>query len=375
MSQLRISSIYFLMVVIASSCSRSSVKLFSKKAIKETGIDSTLIRNEDFSINYTEHSIGNIITLKYLGSGGYYIANSHAAILIDPFFSPTKVFSLTLTKISTQTENVENGLSDIKTEVYNHVEAVFNTHSHYDHLMDVPYVFNHYMDTLKPTTKIYGSTSLQAIVSTVVDTLHVENIEEYRGSVDTPGQWLYVNDGQIRVLPLKSDHAPHYNKGIAISLYGGEAEPIKKYKSDTSQTRVTDWREGQSFAYLIDFMENGRPAFRIYLLTSACSPPNGFVYADVLSEHPVNLAILGAASFANVENYPGGIIEHLNPQKILIAHWEDLFKSYLHKPERLIRATNFKELIPDIDAIYPWKVDGEQQFYMPAPGVFVELKY
>jgi len=99
--------IFILILTIACSCTRSSVKLFSKKAIKETGIDSSLIRYQNFSISYNEQPAHHTITLKYLGSGGYYIGNSKAAILIDPFFSPTKVFALTLTKIATQTNNVE----------------------------------------------------------------------------------------------------------------------------------------------------------------------------------------------------------------------------------------------------------------------------
>jgi hypothetical protein len=120
---------------------------------------------------------------------------------------------------------------------------------------------------------------------------------------------------------------------------------------------------------------NGKPDFRIYLLSSASSPPDGFIHEEILTEHKVNLAILGAASSGNVQNYPQGILQHLKPEKLIIAHWEDLFKPYQHTPSRLIRATKFKKLIPGINEVYPWKVEDEQQFYMPVPGVFVYLKY
>ena len=367
---------HFWLVIVLSflglACSKNSAKFFSKKEIQAIDIDRTLIREQNFTINYNDQP-SDSITLKYLGSGGYYFQKDSAALIIDPFFSPYRMFPLTLKKISTQTENVELGLYDIKEEVRNNVDAIFITHSHYDHLLDAPYVFNHYLDS--GNSKIYGSASTIAIVSSVVDSIHLENIEDKISSVNSPGEWIYINNGSIRVMPIMTKHAPHYKKLVSISLYGGTAEPIERYESDSTETHVTNWKSNITFAYLIDFMKMGKPDFRVYLLSSASSPPDGFVHEETLKEHPVNLAILGAASFANVENYPQGILKHIAPQKLIIAHWEDLFKPYQHDPPRLIRATNFKKLIPEINEIYPWKINDEQQFFMPAPGVFVNIQY
>ena len=355
-----------------ASCSKNSSNLFSKKELRAIEIDSNLIQNQNFTINYTDAPTDSI-TLKYLGSGGYYFSKGESALIIDPFFSPYKMFPLALTKISTQPDNVELGLSDIKEEVYNDVDAMFITHSHYDHLLDASYVFNHYLDSGK--SKIYGSASMIAIVSSVIDSIYLENIENNVGSLKSEGDWIYINNGNIRVMPIITKHAPHYKKGVEVRLYNGQAEPIKRYKSDSSKTFVTKWKSNRTYAYLIDFLNDGQTEFRIYLLSSASSPPDGFIYQKTLGEHRVNLAILGAASSDNVENYPQGILRHINPEKLIIVHWEDLFKSYQHNPPRLIRATNFKKLIPDINEVYPWKINSEQQFFMPAPGVFVSLKY
>jgi hypothetical protein len=361
-----------LILFLGFACSKNSSKFFTKKEIMAISIDSTLIKNDNFTINFHNAASDSII-IKYLGSGGYYFQKDSAALIIDPFFSPYRMFPLALKKISTQTENVELGLYDIKEDIFKDVNAIFITHSHYDHLLDAPYVFNHYLDSGK--SKIYGSASTVAIVSSVVDAIYLENIEDKMSSVNVPGEWIYINNGSIRVMPIKTKHAPHYKKLVSISLYGGTAEPIKKYESDSTETHVTNWKSNITFAYLIDFMNNGKPDFRVYLLSSASSPPDGFVHEEILREHPVNLAILGAASFANVENYPQGILNHITPQKLIIAHWEDLFKPYQHDPPRLIRATNFKKLIPEINEAFPWKINNEQQFFMPAPGVFVSLKY
>ena len=361
-----------LLILLGFACSKNSTKFNSKKEIRAIEIDSSLFRKQNFTIAYNDLPADSI-KIKYLGSGGYYFSKGNSAFIIDPFFSPYKMLPLAINKISTQTENVEKGLKDIKEDIYNNVDAIFITHSHYDHLLDAPYVFNNYLDSTR--SKIYGSASMLTIAASVVDSTLLVDIEDNLGSQESSGTWIYINGGSIRVMPILTRHAPHYKKLFSIGLYAGAAEPIKKYKSDSAKTHVTKWKSDITFAYLIDFMKDEKPSFRIYLLSSASSPPDGFIYAETLREFPINLAILGAASFANVENYPEGIIEHLTPEKIIIAHWEDLFKPYLHDPPRLIRATNFKKLIPQINEVYPWRVAGEQQFFMPLPGVFFSLKY
>lgn len=367
---------YFLLIVPAIlllSCSKNTYKLFDKKSIVASEIDCTLVSPKNIVLDYPiNHSLEDL-HLKYLGSGGYYIGNKSASILIDPFFSPYQMVPLTFTKIVTNTENVEMGLADIREEVYETISGLFVTHSHYDHLLNVPYVFNHYLDTTDHNVKIYGSSSVKTITKSVVDSTRIIIIEDNTSSIDNTGQWIYMEDSTIRVLPTRTKHAPHYKKIVSINLYKGEAKPINNYTTDLTPTFVTKWKEGSTYAYLIDFLDNDRPYFRIYLLSSASSPPMGFVNNEILKEHPVNLAILGAASAANVENYPMGILEHIKPEKLLIAHWEDLFKPYMHNPPRLIRATNFKKLIPSINAVYPWKMNGEQQVYMPYPGVHIHF--
>jgi metallo-beta-lactamase superfamily protein len=364
----------FCLLFFTFSCTKNSSKFFSKKEIENIQIDSSLIKKKNFTIKFNSKP-SDSITLKYLGYGGYYFSKGKAAFLIDPFFSPLGVFPLNLEKIATQTKNVERGLRDIKSDIYTNVDAIFITHSHYDHLMDAPYVFNHYFDTTRATTKIYGSSSTKALITPVVNSVHVEDIEGKSGSIDSKGEWIYLNGGGIRVMPIITEHAPQFNKLVSICLYWGQGVPIATYESDVAQTRVTDWKVGETYAFLIDFMDKEEIKFRIYLLSSSSTPPLGFVHAEVLKEHKVNLAILGAASFDNVENYPQGILTHLQPDKLLITHWEDLFKPYLHEPPRFMRASNFKKLIPEINEIYPWEKNQEQQFFMPVPGVFIYALY
>lgn len=364
------------LIFVLTNCSKSTSKILSSEKILELGIEPSLICSEPIKLSYGYAYSTQQLEFKYLGSGGYYLTNGRSSLLIDPFFSPYAMLPLNLKKIGTQTENVEKGLADIKDELIQTCEAIFVTHSHYDHLLDVPYVFNNFLDPSK--ARIYGSESTKVILNNVVDTSRIELINENITTHSQAGRWTYLADSAIRVMPIKTEHAPHHKGIFSILLYDGEALPPEKYEaynSELAKMRVNKWKKGDVYAYLIDFMEKGKIQFRTYLLSSASCPPNGLIAEEVLIEHGIDLALLGAASFANVDNYPEGIIDHLQPEKILMVHWEDLFEPYLEEPPRFIRANNFKELIPRINQVYPWNVNGEQKLFFPYPGIEVAIYY
>jgi len=367
----------FLLILMALlvCCSKNTSKLFNKEALRNVGLTYDLVKKDDFTIPYTIDEHPDAVFITYLGSGGYFIKHGNSAILIDPFFSPYGIYRLGMFNIHTKTENVKKGMKSIAPDVYDYVHAMLITHAHYDHLLDAPYVFNHFMKHEDPKVKIYGNSSVKTRMDQLLDSSQSFDVTPMVCRPEKPGKWLYLNDRSIRVMPVRTRHAPHLKILFPVSLYEGEAKPIHRYKSDTSSTHVVRWKGGCTFGYLIDILDQDEILFRIYLLTSASSPPDGFVAPSVLEEHRVNLAILGAASALNVDDYPTGIIKHLNPEKIILAHWEDLFKPYLVKNPRLIRATNFKKLMPAINAVYPWKVDGIQRMFMPEPGVKMILAF
>jgi L-ascorbate metabolism protein UlaG (beta-lactamase superfamily) len=366
--------VLFIMVTLFSmGCSKATKKILASHPVRATGVESQLIRSRTIKLNYGYGYSSNRIKLKYLGAGGYFISNGVTSILVDPFFSPYGMVPMSVRKISTKPENVEAGLIAIKSDLYTTTKAIFVTHSHYDHLMDVPYVFNHFLDPSK--AMIYGSESTKNIIKTVVDSTRIKVIAKMVGNDKTPGSWQYLSDSSIRIMPVHTEHAPHYNSVVSISLYGGQAEPINNYNSDLSKIPVTKWKKGDVYGYLIDFLDKQQVIFRIYLLSSASTLPNGMVHDLILKERPVDLAIIGAASFANVEYYPEGILEHIKPKKVLMTHWEDLFRPYLEDPPRFIRANNFKELIPRINKVYPWKTGDQQNLFFPYPGLTIEIYF
>jgi hypothetical protein len=335
--------------------------------MKKAQIDTSLLKVKDFTIHFSK-SPKDQIKINYLGSGGYFIENSKDAILIDPFFSHQPILGLSFKKIATDSLAVTAGLSPIRDEIKK-VDGVFVSHTHYDHLMDVPYVFNHFLDTSRADLKIYGSKSMETILESVISPTHLEMIKPFLSDVSDTGKWIYLQNSTIRVLPIKTDHAPHLKKIIPIHFYKGEAKSIKGFQKDTDKTKARQWKGGDTFAFLIDFLEDEKIDFRIYVQSSSAAPTNGFVNEKVLSEAAVNLAILGSASFSNVKCYPNGIIDNITPEKIVICHWEDFFIPYQQSPNRLVRATNIRKFILKLNDKYPWKQNENEQFFMSEPGV------
>lgn len=360
----------FIIAPLFFACSKNTQRMLTSKSLEKVGITSDILKKNDFAV-------GNIpsnenISITYLGSGGCFIENETDGILIDPFFSHHSFWSLPIKKIKTNSEDVSLGLETIKKDLIK-VKGIFVSHSHYDHLMDVPFIYHHYLDTVHSNIKIYGSQSMSTILSTVIEAPYLFEMESYTSSVDDIGKWIKIADSNIRVLPVKTEHAPHYKKGIPVRMYKGQAERIKTYDSDTAKTKANQWKGGKTFAFLIDFMKNGSISSRIYVQSSSAAPPNGFVHQKILEEHPIDLAVLGTASFSNVNNYPKGIVNHLQPKRIMLCHWEDFFIPYEQSPERLVRATNIRKFILKLNESYPWIKDGEERFFMPQPGVRIEL--
>ncbi len=347
--------------------------MFKDGQVKQTrfpAVDTAVYKTKDYAIGAP---LNKQIKMRYLGCGGFYIANSSDAVLIDPFFSNTGFLKVGLSKMKTSPSNVDYGLEGLMEDIKNKARGIFVTHSHYDHLLDVPYVYNHF--TNKAHTKIYVSPSGAARMAHVVDASHIVNIQSnpVSNSREMGKQYPLGADSSIWVTPILSEHAPHYKK---ISLYNGDSQSDTNYNSDTTLTWASQWRLGDTYAYLIDFKgENHTIEYRIFVMSSAAPPKYSWLPEDLLSEHPVNLAILGAASFEYVANYPEGIVDHLNPEKIIICHWEDFFRDYQSKTKRIVRFTNVKKFINRLNKVYPYTLNGVQQFSMPNPITNIIINY
>jgi L-ascorbate metabolism protein UlaG (beta-lactamase superfamily) len=333
-----------------------------------------IIKQHPYSVEINKNP-GRELQIQYLGCGGMLIRQGNSAFLTDPFFSNTGVIKVGLStagigKIKPKKEMIQFGTQRIQGGLRD-VTAVLVGHSHYDHLLDVPYLYNRYLDTTK--AKIYGSRSVCTAISKVVNPAKLVDIEPGLADLHQPGEWITIAP-DIRVLPVRSDHAPHIGK--RIKFYKGSCKaPIEGYETDDGKSKAKDWKEGQTVAYLVDLMAEKGIALRLFIQTSSCNPTAGFPPIQEIARRKVDVAMLCLASYGNISLYAEAILNYTAPKQTVFIHWEDFFRSYDKSP-RLVRATKVNAFFPRIEKVYARTGTGsEERYAMPTPGNVITIRY
>lgn len=298
--------------------------------------------------------------IRYLGAGGFLVRSQEAALLTAPFFSNPPLWRVIFGRIEADPAQIDRALQPLQ-DPLGAVEAILVGHAHYDHLMDLPYLAAQYA----PRARIYGSQTAVHILAAALDRQRLVPVEAQAGTSQRPGQWHTVSGGQIRFMALESAHAPHF---WGLKFFGGS------YDTDLRAlpTRASAWREGQTLSYLIDFLgPEGQVEFRIYYQDAASTPPAGFppVFDQTADQRRVDVAILCASGFEQVENYPEGIVQYLKPRALVIAHWENFF-SPLHQDPRRLRTVprlDLQKFRRRLERALP----ADARLELPAPGVWM----
>lgn len=284
------------------------------------------------------------IAVTYLGVSGILIEHQDHALLTAPFFtnpplrlvarSPRRLF-LSTPRISPDARAIERLLP----EAADRASAILVGHGHYDHLLDIPYIANHRAKVAViyggPTIRhmLMGDSALRAQAERLVP-IGVEA----SATRDRKGEWFYTRDSAFRFMALLSGHAPTYRfLGRDYTFAAG----VVTSDMDSLPPRAGDWKLGEPYSYIIDVLGRVRreTIFRIYFQDAPSEPPLGFPPQDLLGEHPVDLAILCAATSSNVTATPDRLLAVLQPASVLVTHWESFFRSQT-LPEEINRATN-----------------------------------
>ena len=307
------------------------------------------------------------LSVHYTGAGGVILKFDSTILITDPFFSNSHFLPILIKTafggyISNQEKFIQYGINRIPFGIHK-TQAILITHAHYDHLMDVPWMFeNGYFE--KKHTKVIGNRTAVRLMEHF-DAVDVLNAESYIFSKETETTWI-TTIPNVRILPILSQHAPH--KGH-IKAFSGEytGELGKKGKN---KTRLRDWREGRTISYLIDFIDGDDLQMRVFIQTSASDDPIGAPSREILNQKEVDLAILGVASYENSNNYPMHLIDALEPKALLFVHWENFFRKYTARKPRTVMGTDVVKFVKIIDKKYP-----HIPFWLPGPGTTLKLLF
>lgn len=269
------------------------------------------------------------LQVRFLGVGGFSLRYRDAQVLSPPMYSNPDVLSVEFGDIAADPARVAaflepGSLSD--------TSAILVGHAHYDHLLDVPLLWE-----ATAAATIYGNTSVRNLMLAAgvperalvaVDDPAVA-LADMRMCPDdmctglaagTEGAWIELPGARARA--LCSEH-PDQIFGI-VHFAPGCVDTVPM----PLPTAADQWREGATMAFLVDFFEPGTRtiAFRVYVQDAPTNAPLGFPHDSLLDEHAIDLAVLNVGSWENVSDHPGAFIAAFAPRYVLGGHWEDFFR-------------------------------------------------
>ncbi len=281
------------------------------------------------------------VQVRFLGVGGFVIRRGSDVVMTAPLYSnpPPPAF---LGEIGMKRPTLDHFFaSHALASEMSDLRAILVGHGHYDHLMDVPYFLEK-----APEARVYGSVTTRRILAgygpdTIARVVALNepgaNRVDFTHCLDptkpgckvAPGEkgsWLDVagTQGRVRVQAFCSCHPPQVLHAIKF-WPGCQAADLAG-----PPRRADDYLEGETLAFLVDFMENGRPIFRIYYQDAPVSRPVGWVSDEVIAERPVDLALLCTGNFDAVSR-PEEVVSNLKARQVVLHHWEDFFDPSTHR--------------------------------------------
>lgn len=277
--------------------------------------------------------------VEYLGASGFLLRHGTDTVLTAPLYS-----NPTMGEIASQHVYSDQRLIDLLApRGLDKVNVILSGHSHYDHLMDVPYI----AITKATQAGIYGNDEMPKLLDSLAGPqgelegrLHsLESMarqaedEKLRlkdpcpSADDSAYKRYYTQIGNVRIWPILSEHSPQF--GIKLPVL--DLPPVQLWRGALLEkpgkvpTTVSEWVEGTVLAYLIDFLEGGKVSFRVYYQDSGTRVPYGFPPRCVRDQHRVDLALLCAGGSDFCRAHPKSIVDWLKPRFVIAGHWEEFF--------------------------------------------------
>jgi hypothetical protein len=230
--------------------------------------------------------------------------------------------------------------------------------------MDVPYIKSRYM----PRAKVYGSTTMRntLLAFKELKSDDIVSVQDGAGTHEAPGKWWHDPSGRVRFMALVSEHAPIV---FGLKFFEGAYDaPL----TDPPR-RAYQWREGQTLAYLIDFLAaDGKTVeFRIHYQDAASTPNLGFPPPAQPDDRRVDVAIVCLPGFDQVRDYPTGIVGRLKPRFVVGTHWEDFFALLPNEPKDLhtVPTLDAHRFIEKLRTALPQ----DAEFRLPVRGVWMRF--
>lgn len=342
------------------------------------------------------------LEVRFLGVGGFSFRVGSDHIVTAPLYSNPSMFAVLTLETASDPEVIDQFLP---AELVADASALLVGHGHYDHLMDVPHVL-----TRMPNAIVYANRTVQhqlagfapdrdeacddeaaddlpsiardrvvaldAPGANVVDTRMCDGLAACGPAGGQSGGWVEVPGADVRIRALCSTHPDQF---LGVHFGEGCAE------EDLCEPpgRAGDWLEGNTLAFLIDFLDHDsrQPRFRVYYQDAPADAPIGFAHDELLAEKRVDVAVLNVGNYEEVTDHPNAIIGNLSPRYALGGHWENFFQTQALPVEPIPLQPGPAEFMTRMASALgeaaekPMHVDGRAEpirHWLPDPGAVLE---
>lgn len=341
------------------------------------------------------------LEVQFLGVGGFSLQVGPDLVATVPMYTRPSLLDVTTGSVASDASLVA---ASLPAGVAQQLGALIAGHAHYDHLLDAPSVL-----AVAPQAPLYANSTARHLLAALApdqpgrcggDAPPVPLIARDRVvALDDPaaskvdyrscpseqpdgaplvGAWTRVPGTDVRLYPICSSHPDQIGP---IHFAPGSVDDDQC----ALPPKASDWLEGPTLAFLIDFLDpqTGAPRYRIYYQDAPTTAPVGHPPPDVLAEKRVDLAILCVGNYDKVEDAPGQTLAALDPRYALGGHWEDFFQSagnppqpipFLDVPTWTARA---QAALPPTGAIAPMRHNGAAEAaraVLPQPGDTFEIR-
>ncbi|CAN5163121.1 hypothetical protein BH09BAC1_BH09BAC1_14560 [soil metagenome] len=287
--------------------------------------------------------------IQFNGVTSFIIRYGNSVVLTDPFVSNPPFKTVLFGKLYPNTEAISKAF---RTDDLAQVKLVTISHAHYDHLMDLPSL----LCSIPNNAIIAGSSTMAHIMVAAKPKQQLLSVNNLIGTDSTLGQWIYSADSTVRMMPFVSDHPPHI---FGIKLYPGP------YTEDLKEIPVKGkhWKQGLSLTFIIDFMEAGKPVYRVYSQSSSAHGKMGLFPREMLDEKPVDIVLISQAVKGKKTDYSEVVIKHCKAPIVFCTHWENFFR----KPEQPWKAVPKAKVAANFQYLQTTE-HGNMVLILPKPG-------
>jgi L-ascorbate metabolism protein UlaG (beta-lactamase superfamily) len=232
----------------------------------------------------TDAAAGAAVRIRWLGTAGHVIETARTTLLIDPFLSRPSLPRLLVPLVPDE--------AAIRARLPARVDAVLCGHSHYDHLLDAPFI-----------ARATGATLAGS--ATTCNFARASGVPEAQlALVPSTGRTLTVGDATIRFVP--SLHGRIFLHRVPFPGEVAAPPPLP--------ARAWDYRMGGAFGILIDI-----GGLRIYHNGSA-----DLIDAELAGAR-ADVLLIGVAGRKATRDYLGRLCDALAPQLIVPTHHDAFF--------------------------------------------------